>query len=188
VEYSFTIDSLEALSTDCGLELLTPCVNQYDKASDTISWNMEFDDQVVASIYDSLPDIDRWKITNHLALERSPMLWFYLQRKDLERKRVSENQLCEQFLDYRFVRNNAKKKVYLKTDDGAYALSSQRPDYARVHPDDLCQSVISAVSSQPAMTMRDILCQLGVETKFSTVNNLRLCLTTNAYPFLISVN
>jgi len=30
VEYSFSVESPEALIVDCGLELVAPCINQFD--------------------------------------------------------------------------------------------------------------------------------------------------------------
>ncbi len=184
VEYSFTVESLESLSANCGLEMVAPCINQFDKALGTFFWNLEFDDQDVRTLYDSLPDIDRWIVSNHLMMEKSPMLWFYFQRMDSGRRSPTEMELYRQFLELKFARTNTKKKHYVKTGDGSYVSSARTLDYPGTHPDALCNKIIESVASNPNLTMRSILEQAGVKCSFANVNKLRLCLTTSAFPFL----
>src|SRR5215216_3241077 len=90
VEYSYTVESLADLAASCGLELILPCIDEFDKALELTSWDMEFEDPQLRSQYESLPDLDRWQVTNLLMLEKSPMLWFYMQRKDSGRERKTE--------------------------------------------------------------------------------------------------
>ena len=186
IEHTFTVESLQSLADDCGLELVAPCINQFDKAQGTFSWNMEFEDAEVDDLYMSLPDVDRWKISNHLMLKKSPMLWFYLRRGRLEQQDISEQALCEQFLDRSFRPSHTKKRHYFKANTGRYAQNAQSLDYPGSHPDPLCNKIIEQTASQPGATMRAIFRSLQIKDKFSTVNKLRSCLTTNAFPFLIS--
>ena len=186
VEYSYTVKSLEALAESCGLVLLTPCVNQFDMASRNLFWNMEFTDRDLQDRYDSLPDSQRWQITNYLLLERSPMLWFYLQRKDSGRKRKSEVQVSNEFLDQKFEKANTRKKVYIKSEQGNYLLSDRLRPCPSLHVDNLSSKIVALIAKQPRTTMRDVLNELGQETSFLLTNKLRLFLTTNAFPFLVA--
>jgi len=187
IEYSYTFSSFESLVGSCNLELLVPCINQFDIASRTYLWNLEFDDGRLQTLYDGLSDSDRWRVSNYLMLERSPMLWFYLQRTDSARPRKSEKQLCEEFLEQKFRKSNTKKQVYIRSADGDYELSDRLRPYPGLHMDNLCSKIVAAIDKQPETRLRDILVELGVETKFSLINKLRLLLTTNAFPFLVSV-
>jgi len=187
VEYSFTLPSLESLIGSCNLELVAPCINQFDVASRNYLWNLEFDDDRLQSLYDALPDSERWTVSNYLMLERSPMLWFYLQRADSNRARKSEKQLCEEFLEQRFRKSSTKKKVFIGSGDGTYVLNDRLRPYPGLHIDNLCSRIIAAIDSQAPARMRDILDQLEVESRFTLINKLRVLLTTNAFPFLVSV-
>jgi SAM-dependent methyltransferase len=188
IEYSFTVRSLEALIGSCNLELLVPCINQFDVASRSYLWNLELDDSRLQMLYEALCDSDRWTVSNYLMLERSPMLWFYLQRKDSNRLRKSERRLCEEFLEQKFRKSNTKKKVFIRSEDGKYVLNDRLRPYPGLHIDNLCSKIIGSIDNQPASRLRDVLVQLEVETKFSLINKLRLLLTTNAFPFLVSVS
>jgi SAM-dependent methyltransferase len=186
VEYSFTIPSLESLAASCNLELLAPCINQFDIGSRNILWNLEFEDDSLQTLYDSLSDSRRWQISNYLMLERSPMLWFYLQRTDSNWERKSEKQLSEEFLQQNFAKSNTKKRVFIRSDDGTYVLSDRLRPYPGLHMDNLCSRILALLANQPGTRIRDILDHLGVEAGFSLTNKLRLYLTTNAFPFLVA--
>lgn len=186
VEYSFTIESLQELVESCGLELLAPCINQYDKANDAFNWNMEFVDAALQELYDGLPDLRRWQISNHLQYDRSPMLWFYVGREDGGRRRKSESQLCREFLDLKFSKGATTKIIYTRTDDGRYEAGEGTYPHPGQHRDPLCRQIINQVEAQPSKSMREILDQLQIETTFTRVNNLRLRLTTNAFPYLVA--
>jgi len=188
VEYSYTVPSLEELIGSCNLELLAPCLNQFDVANRTYQWNLEFDDDRLQTLYDDLSDSDRWTVSNYLMLERSPMLWFYLQRTDSDRPRKSEKQLCEEFLEQKFRKSSTKKKVFIRSEDGNYVLSDRLRPYPGLHIDNLCSKIVAAIDSQQGTRLRDVLDQLEVETRFTLINKLRVLLTTNAFPFLVSVS
>ena len=50
---------------------------------------------------------------------------------------------------------------------------------------DVALKVLSpSVAARPEATLREILTALKIELSFSSVNKLRLWLTTNAFPFL----
>jgi len=188
VEYSFTIPSLESLAASSNLQLLAPCINQFDLGSRNYLWNLEFEDDSLQMLYDSLPDSRRWQVSNYLMLERSPMLWFYLQRIDSNWQRKSEQQLSEEFLQRKFAKSNTKKRVFIRSDDGTYVLNDRLRPYPGLHMDNLCSRILDLIANQPATRMRDILKQLGLEATFSLTNKLRLYLTTNAFPFLVATH
>lgn len=186
VEYNFTVESLDELATSCGLELLVPCINQYDRSSDAFNWNLEFGDPVLQSLYDDVPDLRRWGISNHLMLDGSPLLWFYLHRKDSKWERKSERQLCQEFLDLRFRKSNTKKMLFTRAENGEYVQDTRSVPHPGYHKDELCRRIIAAVDSRPTESIRGLLQQLGVQITFSTLNKIRLYLTTNAFPFLVA--
>ena len=188
IEYSYTLPSLESLVASCNLDLLVPCINQFDVANRSFLWNLELDDSGLQTLYDGLSDSDRWTVTNYLMLEKSPMLWFYLQRTDSNRPRKSEKQLCEEFLEQKFRKSNTKKKVFIKSEDGNYVLNDRLRPYPGLHIDNLCSKIVHVIDKEPATRLRAVLDQLEVETGFSLTNKLRILLTTNAFPFLVSVS
>jgi hypothetical protein len=147
---------------------------------------MEFTGASLQELYDSLPNVQRWQISNLLMLERSPMLWFYLQRTDSGRAAKDERRLCEEFLDLRFTSCATQKKSYLRTPKGDYVSNGRLFPYPGNHPDQTCRRIVETVTAQPAMRMRDILGELQLALSFVPVNKLRLALTTNAFPFLVA--
>ncbi|MGH9962671.1 MAG: hypothetical protein ACREBC_37080, partial [Pyrinomonadaceae bacterium] len=129
----------------------------------------------------------RWQVSNLLMLEKSPMLWFYLQRKDAGRERKSEKQLCEEFLNLRFTRANTEMRAYVRDKDGKYKLSLRLIPYPDARcPNTLCRRVMDLVVGQAPVRIGDIFQQLGIDIRFQVVNKLRLYLTTNAFPYLIA--
>ena len=184
VMYSYTVESLEEMADSCGLELVAPCLNQIDTSLGRLSWNMQFSDPVLREKYEALPDSRRWQITNLLLLNSSPSLWFYLQHKNGQ-SRKSEKQLCEEFLDTRFVKVGTTQRNYMQNGDGTYHLSPHTIQYPIGQPDTSVQKIYEAVDGHTFM--RDIFQRLGIETTVQTVNRARLLLTTSAYPYLKAV-
>ena len=185
VLHSYTVESLEQMAESCGLELISPCLNQFDIAARGPSWNMEFSDPILKEIYESLPDTQRWQVTNLLLIESSPMIWFYLQRKDSGRQRKSERQTCEEFLDTRFARIKATQSVYLLTSDGQYKLLPDQVAYPSAAPDSSVKGIVDLADGKASM--REIFQRLGLSTSFYTVNQARLKTTSTAYPYLKAV-
>jgi 2-polyprenyl-3-methyl-5-hydroxy-6-metoxy-1,4-benzoquinol methylase len=185
VEYSYTVESLSQLLTRCGLELVTPCLNQFDKARGTFLWNVSFSDSELAAIYEALPDTERWQVANLLMLGESPMLWFYCRHRNSRQRRLTERDLCQQFLEREFVPASTERTLYFKSGTG-YQKSARAFDYPGAHPDATCRRIVEA-ASHGVRRASVILEALGVTGTIQQVNKLRLCLTTSEYPYLLSV-
>jgi SAM-dependent methyltransferase len=185
VLYSYTVESLADMAEGCGLELLLPCLNQFDKETGNYDWNMNFSDPVLREMYDALPDRRRWQIANLLLLESSPMLWFYVRRQDAGPARRTERQVCEEFLDTVFTRAAATQRNYLRDAEGTYFLSPNAVPYPVAPPDPAVRRIADAADGKS--TMRDIFARLGVEPSFHNANDARMRLTTPAYPYLRAV-
>lgn len=186
VEYSFTIESLQTAAANCGLELLTPYVSDFDAIEQRESWNIDFKDDQLQQSYESLDDALRWQITNLLLLEKSPLLWFYLQRQDSSRPRKSEKHISEEFLDTVFSRIDTVQRSYALTDAGIYVQAAKSVPFPVARPREAVAEIIAL--SDGNRSIREIFRQLAVQTPFSTVNRLRVQLTTSAFPYLKAVN
>jgi 2-polyprenyl-3-methyl-5-hydroxy-6-metoxy-1,4-benzoquinol methylase len=185
VEHSYTVESLDGMARGAGLELAAPAVNQFDAARDTFDWEMEMGDGELQRTYDALPDVRRWQVTNLMLLDASPMLWFYLQRRDAPWPRPTTRELCDRFLDTRFVPARTTRRVHLAAGQGGPYRSTpdrETPFPARPQRGD-AQRVFEAVD--PRTPMRAILQRLGIDTgSLRTVNRLRVLLASSAFPFL----
>ncbi len=80
VEHSYTVTSLLELAECCGLEMLLPAPNEFDKISNRISWHLSLPSTELQEAYMHLKDVDRWQVTNLLLGECCPLLWFYFRR------------------------------------------------------------------------------------------------------------
>lgn len=184
VERSYTVESFEELAIGCGLELVAPCLNRFDQAMGRLSWYVDLGDPEVQKAYDALPDSRRWHVSNLLLFERSPMIWFYLQRSDCGRPCKSERQICEEFLDRSFERVRTDQRVYLRTGEEDYALSPE----GRSQPppdDDLTRKILAAAG--PGTTMREIFRRMRLPETFGAVNQMRIRTTTSSFPYLRSL-
>jgi SAM-dependent methyltransferase len=182
LEYSYTVESLEAMAASCGLEILMPCISTYAKfAAPSIFWNMRFDNLELQAAYDAMPDIRRWQVTNLLLHEYSPMLWFYLQRTDSGHARKSERQICDQFLKRTFKKTAAKQTTYIRNED-EWALAPQAIPYPTEQPDAAFAEIYRLADGES--TMRRIFRFAGIEPNFQTVNQARIKLTTSSFPYL----
>jgi len=185
VEQSYTVESLDCMANDCDLEILMPCISTFDRARRTFSWNMEFDDALVQEYLDVLPDISRWQVANLLLLEKSPYLWFYLQRSDSGRARKSEREICEEFLDTTFIRSTTRQGRYNLGPDGVYERLSSTVEFPRTPSNQLLERIIDLADG--TTSMRQIFRRLDIEPTFQKVNQARLELTTSAFPYLRAV-
>lgn len=186
VEYSYTIESLGEMLKNAGLEYSLFCVNQFDKTVERLSWNLEFEDEEVARRYDALPDEERWQITNLMAIERSPLLWFYVQRRDSSYKRKTEHEVCQDFLKTRFERYSTTFSNYVRIESG-YRFAPERLSYPspRVPHNPMALNIFKAV--EPKKTFGEIVQSLHIEPAFHLVNRLRTQLTTPLFPYLKAV-
>jgi SAM-dependent methyltransferase len=185
VEHSYTVESLEQMAQSCGMQILVPCINVYDQINEAFSWNLKFGDAELQRAYDELPDLSRWQVTNLLMFEQSPMLWFYLQRKDSGRERKAEKEICERFLDTKFARASTIQKTFTLKGDGFYKLSPHSVPYPSNTSDPIVAKIIGMADDRTCM--REIFQQLEIEQEFQTVNELRMKLTTSAFPYLKAV-
>jgi len=185
VEYSYTVESLDAMASRCGLEIVLPCMNSYNKLLKEYSWNLHFKDSHLQKSYDSLPDVRRWQVTNLLLFEKSPMLWFYLQKKGSS-QRKSEKEVCDEFLDTTFVKTTTQQRAYVLQDDGRYKTSDRLNNFPQASPDASVKEIFEAADGKTVM--RDLLERHGFDMTFSNVNAARIKLTTPAFPFLKAID
>jgi SAM-dependent methyltransferase len=182
VLHSYTVESLADLAESCRLEILLPCLNHLDRAEQRTSWHMDFGNSMLREMYESLPDLRRWQVTNLLRREASPQLWFYLQRKDSRHKRKSEREICEEFLANRFARAETTQRGYIQTDDGNYRLVPNSIPFPSTTPDKSVRRIFEATT--PGRSLKDVLGELGIAESFPIVNSVRILLTTSAFPYL----
>lgn len=187
VLHNYTVESWEKVMTECNLEYLIPCINQLDKGAKRLTWNVQFDNAEMVKYYESLPDTRRWQLGNLLLLEKSPMIWFYLQRKDSDYKRKSERQVCQEFIKLKFEKKTTIMKVYVRTDDCKYKLQPEHLSYPAppTPPEPTARAIFNAVT--PGVSMGDIFHQQKIRTTFSNVNFARIYLTTSGFPYLSAV-
>lgn len=184
VECSYTVESLDRMAGEAGLELLAPCPNAFDAAKGSLHWEIELGAPGLQRAYDALPDARRWQVSNLLLQESSPMLWFYLQRRDSPHPRQSTRQLCERFLQSRFTPNRTVRMVHMSGPGGTYKATPDRevPFPAWRGKGD-AQRVFEALD--PQLPLRATLDRLGIPTgDLRVVNRLRVLLASSAFPFL----
>ncbi|MGH9968605.1 MAG: class I SAM-dependent methyltransferase [Pyrinomonadaceae bacterium] len=185
IEHSYTVESLADLASDCGLELLTYCLNEYDKMDQRYSWNMTFKDKELQQQSNQLPDLGRWQLSNLLLFERSPLLWFYLQRKESRHPRKSEQQICREFLDTTFKKNATKRTSFIRDDDGTYHPSPHVTAYPRFLFEGTVRKIYNLLDE--TRPIRYTLQLLNTDLSFQAVNDARLKLTTAACPYLRAI-
>lgn len=185
VLHHYTVESLSELAAHSGLELLLPCLNQFDKVEGKFSWEMAFQDEALHARYNSLPDLQRWQVTNLLLRERSPQLWFYLQRKDSGHVRKTAKEVCAEFMATKFRRAETRQRGYLRTPDGGYRTLSKPLRYPVLPPDESVRRIVETADGHT--TMREVFRRLAIEPSFTNVNRARLLLTTPQSPYLQAV-
>jgi len=185
-EYSYTIESLGQLLESCNLEYLLHCQNQFDVTTKQFTWNMKFTDSYLRDRYNALPDLKRWQISNLLMFNTSPMLWFYLQRKDAGLNRRTEEEICNDFLETKFSKLSLLLNIYSLGSDKKYSLNSSPMKYPLPESitDNLMRRIYQAV--RPGLKMKEIFHQLRIKNDFYEVNEARIKLTTSGYPFLLA--
>lgn len=184
VLHSYTVESLAELVASCGLEIILPCLNQFDKAEQKYSWNIEFQDPKLKGTYESLSDLSRWQVTNLLLRERSPQLWFYVQRSDSPRPRKSEKEICEEFLDTTFSRSSTTQSSFLRKSDGSYRLLPKSISFPVAPANASVKKIVDAVDGR--RTMKEIFEELGRDLSLTT-SQARIMLATSAFPYLRAV-
>ncbi|MCP3140362.1 amino acid adenylation domain-containing protein [Pyxidicoccus xibeiensis] len=186
VEHSYTVDSLADLAGGCNLDLVRPCISLYAKyRAESIFWEMSFADADIQRVYDAMPDLDRWRVSNLLMHEKSPMLWFYLRRQDSRLPRKSEQQLNEAFLQTTFERATTMQQSYIRGQDGRFRLSPK----SIAHPASAPEHSVKALYErfEQRRVMGEVFAELGLQRDFGTVQRARVQLTTPAFPYLRAV-
>jgi SAM-dependent methyltransferase len=188
VEFSYTIKSLSELLENTKLEYLYHCQNQFDVRNNAFTWNMNFTNEILVDKYNALPDLERWHISNLLMFNESPMLWFYLQRKDSEFKRKTEQEICETFLESKFRKNTLLLDNHVLNSSGHYVKHTVPIKWPPLNS--IMEPIVKQVfeAAQPGLKMRDIFRKLNIKQEFYTVNAVRIKLTTSGYPYLLSTS
>lgn len=184
VEHSYTIESLRVMADKCGLELLHFCPNQFDANANNIDWNLQFKNKELQALYDNFSDIKRWYITNLLRQEKSPLLWFYLQKKDCPRLRKSEKQICDEFLNTKFKRIKSKKQIFILNEDNIYEEPISIDFPAKRFSSDKVKYIYNQLDENENIKKTFEKC--GIEINYSNVNFFRLNLATSANPYIES--
>jgi ubiquinone/menaquinone biosynthesis C-methylase UbiE len=187
LEYSYTVESLDKLTGNCNLEILSHCLNQFDVNNNAFTWNLDFKDEYLHDYYNSLPDLKRWQISNLLMFNKSPFLWFYLQRTDADHERKTEQELCAGFLETKFSRNSFVVKNYFLDAAGKYesgTRTARLPSEDNLN-DEAAERILNAI--EPGSKIKDICRQLDLHLDFYALNNVRIKLTTSGYPYLLAV-
>ncbi|MDC0669964.1 amino acid adenylation domain-containing protein [Nannocystis radixulma] len=186
IEHSYTVDSLAEMAAGCGLELVRPCISLYARfRAENIFWEMRFSDPEVQRVYDELPDLDRWRVSNLLMHEKSPMLWFYLQRTDSPRPRLDERALGEAFLATRFTQARTRQRSHIRGPDGRFRASERAIDFPTGAPEASLRPLYERCDG--SRTMAEVFAELGRGTGFASVQQARLMLTIPAFPYLRAV-
>jgi SAM-dependent methyltransferase len=184
VEHSYTVETFNELGQSCGVEILSPVLNEHDQSSGTYSWQIEFkNDADLQKRFDAQPDLLRWQFANLLLLERSPMLWFYMQRKDSERRPLTQDQINQAFLDTVFDKVKSSRRFFLRQANGSYSLTPKVVPHPSGAPHPAVQKIFNAVDGK--RTMREIMSG-GKGLDFGSVLSARMHLTTSLFPFLVS--
>ncbi|HET7229032.1 MAG TPA: class I SAM-dependent methyltransferase [Longimicrobium sp.] len=184
VEHGYTVETLEAMAAGAGLELLAPCPSAADAAEGSVHWEMELGDPGLQRAYDALPDAQRWQVTNLLLLDDSPMLWFYLQRRDSPVPRRTTRELCDAFLATRFSPARTVRRMHMGGPDGSFRpVADREAPFPVVRGQTDARRVLDAL--EPDAPLRATLERLGVPTgDLRAVNRLRVLLASSAFPFL----
>lgn len=187
VEYSYTVESLNDLVREQNLEILQPCVNQFDQTTGNIDWNIDFEDREANRMYNLLPDTDRWQISNLLMLNESPMLWMYLQKQESEFARKPERVLCKEFLETHFERVRTHSKIYILDAENKYNLQADENSYFPFAPNDSSlQNILNHID--PSVPIKETFRKLNIELSFNEVNQIRTRLATSGFPHLRSIS
>jgi len=185
VECSYTVESLAELAAECGLEMLSPCLNEWDRANASYRWHVEFGDPDLQGMYDALADVPRWQFTNLMLQERSPMLWFYFRRTDSGCARRSQRDINAGFLNTVFERVNTERGCYLLQAGGFYSRSDKTVPFPTTVPREEAASVYQALDGKTPM--KDILAALHLPLDFGSTVGYRSHLATSAFPFMTAV-
>lgn len=184
VEYSYTVRTLSEMAAAGGLRLAMPVLNQFDQMWGTYDWELPIDEPEFRRRYLALRDEDRWQVTNLLRLERSPMLWFYLQRHDSPRKIDDQDAVSRDFLATVFRRHDTKLRSYVLDKSKNYRLTQSRLPLPTGAPHPSVRDILELVDGERSMA--EIFARLGQPTEPTAVNRARFHLTSISFPYLVA--
>jgi 2-polyprenyl-3-methyl-5-hydroxy-6-metoxy-1,4-benzoquinol methylase len=185
LEHSYTVESLHELIGSCDLEYVMPAVTSYGRfCSPSILWELAFVDPELQRRYELLPDWQRWQITNLLLHEKSPLLWFYLQRTDLPR--ITQHAINQEFLDREFEVCRTQKATYILGEDNVYRRSKRMLPHPCSPPEGVFSAVIDEI--RPGITLHQIFDRLQLSTTPAALHEARVKLTTSEFPYLKAVS
>lgn len=184
IEQSYTIKEVSEMARECGLSLLAPCVSAYARHLDKASWELEFLEGTLKERYQSLPDVDRWQTTQLLLHERSPLIWFYLERAGEPAGEVSAKQVAARMLNTRFRQNATQKRSYVRRPDGRYEPSAFSVPFPAVAPHPSVRRIFEEAT--PERTLAQAIQAAKLEADWDTVARARRLLTTSAFPYLLA--
>lgn len=185
VEYNYTVESLQALVSQCGLELFLPCNNQFDLMANRV-WTIAFSTAQLQQRIDRLPDVIKWQIANLLLLERSPMLWFFVRRRRAGDDGRYEARLNQEFLTTKFVPAATQLCNYVKGTGMNYTRSATTLPYPTPPRNHLVSRILERVDGRSEL--RQILSDLGVDvTSYKAITDLRVQSTTSLCSYLKAV-
>jgi 2-polyprenyl-3-methyl-5-hydroxy-6-metoxy-1,4-benzoquinol methylase len=182
VEHSYTVETYHELVSSCGLEMLSPTINEHDRSNGYYNWAIDFDDAGLQGMFDALPDLARWQFVNLLLLEQSPMLWFYCQRTDSGRRRLTQEEINQSFLDTVFMRVKSTRKYYLLQPSGHYTPAAKVVPFPGAPPHASVAKVYEGIDGR--RTMREILSSKS--PGFGSVLSCRTHLATTAFPYIVA--
>jgi SAM-dependent methyltransferase len=182
VEYSYTVETLEALLAECGLALMLPCFDQFDCANDR-SWTLDLAARDVRRRVEALSDVVRWQLANLLMMEQAPFLWFYVRHRRSDGDGRYEIAVNDDFLDRVFTPAATTLRNYVHGPDGGYTLSSEAVRYPLRHRDAGVRAVVDMADGR--LTTREIMDRLHHDpANHKIVTDLRMRTTTPMSPYL----
>jgi SAM-dependent methyltransferase len=182
VEHSYTVRSLVELASGSGLRLTQPYLNPVDRLAGNYDWELRIDEPSLRARYQALDDEKRWHLANLVLLDKSPSLWFYLQRQDSPRQVPCQEEICNAFLGTVFRRASMVQRGFVLRSDGLYHLSGTKRSFPFGRPHRSVQQVLDLVDGGP--TMGEILARLDWPTDPGSVNHVRIHLATTQFPYI----
>jgi SAM-dependent methyltransferase len=181
-EQSFTVAELWAMADRCGLDIETPCGNRFDLSRECSGWEPTFTDPDLRRRAAELDDRQRWQLVNLLAMENSPMLWFYLRSQASDEPRLSEQDRDANFLSAVFHRAHAEQRTWVLQGDKRYAPLDRSTSVPTGKPKGAASEVYGAVDG--TRPMYAVLAELGMPVAGPSVRHLRTQLATTLFPYL----
>ena len=188
VEYSYTVQSLDAMAGTCDLALLLPCDNQFDQVTNRM-WTVRFKTPELQQRIERLPDVARWQVTNLLFADRSPMLWFYLRHRRATDDARYERTVNEAFLDRRFTRASTQLQNFVAQAGGPPHAPRYVPAAPIPYPAMRARGQVREVIERADGTrpMRQIFKELGLDsTSMLDVTHIRSQTTAPLAPYLVA--